>query len=413
MATPAQFAANRSNSKRSTGPKTPEGKAIVSKNAVQHGLTGRHVVLADEDPNAFELLQSGLTADHRPQSTTEQLLVSRMAEAEWRIRRIVRRESTLLDANPSYEQSELMLLNRYEGMHTRTLFRSLGNLDRYKAQPRCAPYPNEQAAANSMLRDLANDLERALEFSTFAASAAAAGAPPAELVTVLDETKPIPPKSHSSNDLDALPVSFAADSTPADMDLITGAGDDEPCLSFTGDDSSFPALPELETLADAVALEDATAGLDRPTPDPAPEAVAKPEPCLCPHHAQAVADAFTAPQNETKPISDNSNAANDLDNLLAALMANPAPSSAPNVTSTPAASAAPAGATPQHAGTPSGPKSMAFAVDKLRRAAMKVLAQNAGNPNITQGMDRLFEVLNDTPVKADPAPPPTADSAAG
>ena len=38
MATPAQIAANRQNAGKSTGPRTPEGKAVSSQNAFQSGL---------------------------------------------------------------------------------------------------------------------------------------------------------------------------------------------------------------------------------------------------------------------------------------------------------------------------------------------------------------------------------------
>ncbi|MHC4331688.1 MAG: hypothetical protein ACYSWW_26580 [Planctomycetota bacterium] len=38
MSTEAQVNANRENAKKSTGPRTPEGKTAVSQNAVKHGL---------------------------------------------------------------------------------------------------------------------------------------------------------------------------------------------------------------------------------------------------------------------------------------------------------------------------------------------------------------------------------------
>ncbi len=54
MASHKQIDANRRNAARSTGPKSPEGKAIVSRNATRHGLTSsRAIILPDEDPQEF------------------------------------------------------------------------------------------------------------------------------------------------------------------------------------------------------------------------------------------------------------------------------------------------------------------------------------------------------------------------
>ena len=48
MTTARQVAANRENSKRSTGPKTTHGKAVSRRNALSHGLSGEGIVLPDE-----------------------------------------------------------------------------------------------------------------------------------------------------------------------------------------------------------------------------------------------------------------------------------------------------------------------------------------------------------------------------
>ena len=48
MATRAQIKANHKNAKKSTGPRTDEGKARVAKNALKHGLLARDTVLPGE-----------------------------------------------------------------------------------------------------------------------------------------------------------------------------------------------------------------------------------------------------------------------------------------------------------------------------------------------------------------------------
>jgi len=52
MATKAQIAANRRNAKRSTGPKSPAGKAILSMNALRHGLRAQKTLLPESTPDS-------------------------------------------------------------------------------------------------------------------------------------------------------------------------------------------------------------------------------------------------------------------------------------------------------------------------------------------------------------------------
>lgn len=98
MASPKQLRANRANAKRSTGPKSADGKARSSKNSLAHGLTARDIVIGDEDPEEFERLRTGLQADFKPASVIEQELVERLAGLLWRLRRIPVLEGALLDA---------------------------------------------------------------------------------------------------------------------------------------------------------------------------------------------------------------------------------------------------------------------------------------------------------------------------
>jgi len=54
MSTKAQIKANRQNAQKSTGPRTAEGKAAVSKNVVKHGLFDSEAVITGENPVDYE-----------------------------------------------------------------------------------------------------------------------------------------------------------------------------------------------------------------------------------------------------------------------------------------------------------------------------------------------------------------------
>ena len=89
MATPARLAANRQNALQSTGPRTPEGKALACQNARTHGLLSRHVVLLpDEDANRLAAIRHALHAELQPVGDLETLLVDRMVACAWRLRRL-------------------------------------------------------------------------------------------------------------------------------------------------------------------------------------------------------------------------------------------------------------------------------------------------------------------------------------
>jgi hypothetical protein len=88
MATDKQFEANRRNSQKSTGPKTPEGKATVSMNALRHGLRARTVVLPGENREEFDHLCDDLEVEWHPQSRTEQFYVEQMAVSQWKLIRM-------------------------------------------------------------------------------------------------------------------------------------------------------------------------------------------------------------------------------------------------------------------------------------------------------------------------------------
>jgi hypothetical protein len=93
MTSDKQAQANRRNALRSTGPKTPEGKAAVRHNATKHGLLSQEVLLPGEDAATLEELGERLRAELQPVGELEGLLVDRIIAAYWRLRRLGRVEA--------------------------------------------------------------------------------------------------------------------------------------------------------------------------------------------------------------------------------------------------------------------------------------------------------------------------------
>jgi hypothetical protein len=98
MATEKQVQANRNNAKKSTGPRTGEGKARASQNALKHGLLANGAVLPGEDPVEFEAQLAALEDAIQPGDALEHELVRQIADAQWRLRRLSRLETAYLIA---------------------------------------------------------------------------------------------------------------------------------------------------------------------------------------------------------------------------------------------------------------------------------------------------------------------------
>src|SRR4029077_14910334 len=95
MTSERQKAANQANARSSTGPQTPEGKAVIRLNALRHGLLARDVVLPGEDADAFEDLWNQVRANLSPVGPIEEFLVDRVVNAMWRLLRSARAETAL------------------------------------------------------------------------------------------------------------------------------------------------------------------------------------------------------------------------------------------------------------------------------------------------------------------------------
>jgi hypothetical protein len=132
MATEKQIAANRRNARLSTGPRTPEGKAVSRFNARKHGLAARELLLPGESDTEFTALWQGCRAHFQPKSLEDEHLVLDLAAAEWGFRRIIRIETAL----PLETYTAGMLkLARYEIKLRRRFYDALGELNAASRRP--------------------------------------------------------------------------------------------------------------------------------------------------------------------------------------------------------------------------------------------------------------------------------------
>jgi hypothetical protein len=173
MSTDKQIVANQLNAQKSTGPKTPEGRAAVRLNGLKHGLTASTLVLEGEDQSEFHELLDSIEAEHQPTTPTEETIVRQIAMATWQLRRFYHIEAgfftTRLIEKKDYlkrfrkldpgdrlaivVQSDclganaLAKISLYGGRLERSIYRALHELERLRARGQ-AKKPNQTDLKN-------------------------------------------------------------------------------------------------------------------------------------------------------------------------------------------------------------------------------------------------------------------------
>src|SRR5215217_4640964 len=117
MASKKQIQANRRNALKSTGPKTPEGKDTARLNSTKHGLLSQEVLLPGEDEEAVKELAERLRAELQPVGEMENLLVEKIIDAVWRLRRASRVEAGIF----AYELSDVRAIRSDSDIDTAML----------------------------------------------------------------------------------------------------------------------------------------------------------------------------------------------------------------------------------------------------------------------------------------------------
>jgi hypothetical protein len=100
------------NGARSHGPKTPEGKATSSLNALRHGLSARHLLLPGEDAAEYEQHLDGYFDTFAPATLPEATIVAQLGDLSWKLERLSRMENGRLLARleEELEKTDAFLL---------------------------------------------------------------------------------------------------------------------------------------------------------------------------------------------------------------------------------------------------------------------------------------------------------------
>lgn len=143
MASEKQLQANRQNCLNSTGPKTPEGKEISARNAIQHGALAKDLLIRGEDPEELKNLIEGVFESLPTETYLDQLLVGQVILEIRRLHRVQRAETKVIEYhNASIGAGETLpfisayvrmdghfeVLYRYESKSKRDLFKLLDRL---------------------------------------------------------------------------------------------------------------------------------------------------------------------------------------------------------------------------------------------------------------------------------------------
>jgi hypothetical protein len=138
--------ANRKNALKSTGPKTPRGKAYSGRNAIKHGLFARQFMdflVHGEDPEEYNELLKGLRAQYQPVGMAEELEVERAALCWWRLKRAWRHENAM----------------------NRVALRDIGKRERAEQAEWCTERDKEEERMLQQLQSAAKQMEETGEFS--------------------------------------------------------------------------------------------------------------------------------------------------------------------------------------------------------------------------------------------------------
>jgi hypothetical protein len=149
---PRKIEANRRNAQRSTGPKTPEGKAKSSQNSITHGIFTKQFLIgaAPETIAEVEALAAGIQEHYQPVGMVEEILVQKIVVETARYGRILGLEQKELARNYAFFGAAVDRMGRYTTSTSRGLFRTIEELERIQAARKARDLVAASAATSEL-----------------------------------------------------------------------------------------------------------------------------------------------------------------------------------------------------------------------------------------------------------------------
>ena len=112
MPSQKQLEANRLNATKSTGPRSLQGKARSSMNALQSGIDAESQIIRGENAANLEALAADYYQRFHPTTPEQRMLVDTLVDAEWLLRRFRKVEAQLWEkeALSAYKPNEDVIL---------------------------------------------------------------------------------------------------------------------------------------------------------------------------------------------------------------------------------------------------------------------------------------------------------------
>jgi hypothetical protein len=166
MSTYRQIEANRRNAAKSTGPRSVEGKAVSSMNALRSGIHAESTIISGEDPDVLAQLTETFYHDHQPETAMERALLDNIIRDAWLLTRFFRIDAEIIDyeievatykkednqAGRAFKDSSVdqSRLQRRINDTRRGQIQAYKEFQRIQAERRAQPAPQPQPPARSL-----------------------------------------------------------------------------------------------------------------------------------------------------------------------------------------------------------------------------------------------------------------------